>query len=150
MASNHRSLQVIIDGSTSHTHDPNRKLQAFLWEDVTSGEVVSKNQVPQCFYPFGTYTLALTITDDAMESLGTSQTVVVARESNVPGTDTPCLHFAGLQPSMHCRDAEMYSLHVRLDGMAWLCTSAYSGPCAVPEVSRPCVPQQTEIVGHDP
>lgn len=85
-------LQVIIDGSTSHTHDPNRKLQAFLWEDVTSGEVVSKDQVANCFYPFGTYTMSLTITDDSMLSLSTTQTVVVAPEREVPGTPTCVSH----------------------------------------------------------
>lgn len=82
-------MQVIIDGSTSHTHDPNRKLQAFLWEDVTSGEVVGKNEVAKCFYPFGTYTMSLTITDDAMLSLSTSQTIVVAPEKEVPGALAP-------------------------------------------------------------
>lgn len=79
-------LQVIIDGTTSHTHDPSRKLQSFLWEDVTSGEVVGKKQIAKCFYPFGTYTMSLTVTDDAMEALATTRTVVVARESEVPGT----------------------------------------------------------------
>lgn len=85
-------MQVIIDGSTSHTHDPNRKLQSFLWEDVTSGEVVSKNEVANCFYPFGTYTMSLTITDDAMLSLSTSQTIVVAPEKEVPGIAPFAVH----------------------------------------------------------
>eukprot|EP00892_Ulva_mutabilis_P000625 jgi/Ulvmu1/10563/UM065_0017.1 len=80
--------QVIIDGSTSHTHDPSRKLNSYLWEDITSGEVVSKKQVAKCFYPFGTYTMSLTVTDDALEALATTQTVVVAPESQVPGSLT--------------------------------------------------------------
>lgn len=79
------AFQVVIDGTTSHTHDPSRKLQSFLWEDVTSGEVVGKRQVAKCFYPFGTYTMSLTVTDDALEALATTRTIVVAPESEVPG-----------------------------------------------------------------
>jgi hypothetical protein len=78
-------VQIFLDGSTSHTHAPDRKLVSFLWEDVTSGQVVGKNQVVKCFYPFGTYTLSLTIADSATETLSTSRTVIVAPESKVPG-----------------------------------------------------------------
>lgn len=78
-------IQIQIDGSTSHTHAPGRKLQSFVWEDVPSKQVVGKGEVVRCFYPFGTHTLSLTITDDAMESLSSTVTVVVAPESSVPG-----------------------------------------------------------------
>lgn len=79
-------MQITIDGSTSHTHAPGRKLQSFVWEDVMSKQVVGKGEIVECCYPFRTYTLALTITDDAMESLTSTQTIVVAPESSVPGT----------------------------------------------------------------
>lgn len=107
--------QVIIDGTTSHTHDPSRKLQSFLWEDVTSGEVVGKNQLAKCFYPFGTYTMALTVTDDGMEALATSQTIVVAPESEVPGTHLPpsllALPCTGAAPPGNEPDAAQRPLH---------------------------------------
>lgn len=60
-------------------------MAAFLWEDASAGAIVGKNQVLQCFYPFGTYTVSLTVTDDAFESASTSMTIVVAPESKVPG-----------------------------------------------------------------
>lgn len=81
-------MQILIDGSTSHTHAPGRSMTAFLWEDASSGSVIGKDQVLKCFYPFGTYTVSLTVTDDAFETAATSQTIVVAPESKVPGT--PC------------------------------------------------------------
>jgi hypothetical protein len=82
-----RSVKVFIDGSTSHTHAPNRALAAFLWEDAASGSVIGKDQVVKCFYPFGTYTVSLALTDDKFETASTSQTIVVAPESKVPGAN---------------------------------------------------------------
>lgn len=79
-------VQILIDGSTSHTHAPGREMAAFLWEDAGSEAVIGKDQVLQCWYPFGTYTVSLTVTDNRMETAATSITVVVAPESKVPGT----------------------------------------------------------------
>jgi hypothetical protein len=79
-------VQVLVDGSTSLTHAPGRKMATFLWEDSSSGAIIGKNDVLQCFYPFGTYTVSLTVTDSAFETASTSQTIVVAPESRVPGT----------------------------------------------------------------
>lgn len=88
-AGHNRSVaQVFLDGTTSHTHDAGRSLVSRIWQDVSSGAVVSKEATARCFYPFGEYTLALTIVDDAMQSLATCRTVVVAPDHRVPGAHT--------------------------------------------------------------
>ena len=91
-------MQVFLDGTTSHTHDAGRSLVSTLWQDVSSKAVVSKSTVARCFYPFGEYTLSLSITDDAMETLATTRTIVVAPDTRVPGMVTAELQHACVLP----------------------------------------------------
>jgi hypothetical protein len=76
---------VEIDGTGGHTHGPGASVISHVWADIGSGAVISKQQSLSCFYPFGGYTLELTITDNFRESDSTTRIIVVAPDTKVPG-----------------------------------------------------------------
>lgn len=92
-------------------------MTVFLWEDASSGSIIGKDQALSCFYPFGTYTVSLTITDDAFETASTSQTIVVAPESKVPGT--LC--------TVNCLACIVHPVSYRLSSRDYVCSDLLAG-----------------------
>jgi hypothetical protein len=80
------ATQVTLDGSGSHTHGKNDRLEALAWTDIASGKGVSVNTSIACFYPFGTHTVQLKITDNNSKTETVTSTIIVAPDSDVPGT----------------------------------------------------------------
>lgn len=78
-------MQVTLDGSGSHTHAVDADLAGFVWEDVSTRAVLAKTDKLSCFFPIGTHTISLTITDTKQRSLATTQTFVVAKQESTPG-----------------------------------------------------------------
>jgi hypothetical protein len=79
-------LQVSLDGSGSHTHGASEYLVGMKWRDVASGAQIADAPSHSCLFPFGTYTVALTITDNLGGEGVALETIVVAPFDNVPGT----------------------------------------------------------------
>lgn len=77
---------VMLSGTGSHTHAPGRDIEAYKWTDVASGLTVSSEGAIACWYPFGSYTLSIEITDTVGETDSTTWSVAVAPLSDVPGT----------------------------------------------------------------
>ncbi len=75
---------VVLDGSTSHTHEPGQSIIAFDW--TTGGGSVSTDPVAMPTLTVGTHSVALEIFDDAMPQRSLLDAVDV---DVIPNTDVP-------------------------------------------------------------
>lgn len=85
--------QIELDATASHTHEAGGDLVQFDWKEIRSDTLIASQAGADaaspkisCFFPFGTYTISMTIHNTHGATDTASETVVIAPLGNVPGT----------------------------------------------------------------